>query len=77
MLRIIRIYAKMPGHKPDMQRPFTLPIGSTVGDLCRTVHKDFAEKLRFARLWRTGSHQGIQVHRDHSLVDRDVVELHM
>jgi ribosome-interacting GTPase 1 len=77
MLRIIRVYSKMPGHKPDMQRPFTLPIGSTVGEMCRQVHKDFADKLRFARLWREGSFQGIQVHQDHGLLDRDVVELHM
>ncbi|MBN1824900.1 MAG: 50S ribosome-binding GTPase [Candidatus Eisenbacteria bacterium] len=77
MLRIFRVYSKMPGHKPDLSRPFTLPIGSTVGDLCRQVHKDFAEKLRFARLWREGSFQGIQIHRDHVLEDRDVVELHM
>jgi hypothetical protein len=77
MLRIIRIYPKVPGHKPDMGRPFTLPVGSTVGDLCRIVHKDFADKLRFARLWREGAHQGIQVHQDHGLIDRDVIELHM
>jgi hypothetical protein len=77
MLRIIRVYSKMPGHKPEMERPFTLPVGSTVGDLCRNVHKDFAEKLRFARLWRGETHLGIQVHQDHVLIDRDVVELHM
>ncbi|MFH1679994.1 MAG: GTPase [Candidatus Eisenbacteria bacterium] len=77
MLRVMRVYSKMPGHKPDMQRPFTLPVDSSVGDLCRSVHKDFAEKLRFARLWREGAFQGIQVHKDHGLIDRDVVELHM
>ncbi|MBM3321724.1 MAG: 50S ribosome-binding GTPase [Candidatus Eisenbacteria bacterium] len=77
MLRVMRVYPKMPGHKPDMERPFTLPVGSGVGDLCRIVHKDFAEKLRFARLWREGSFQGIQVHKDHPLLDKDILELHM
>ncbi|MFH1278110.1 MAG: GTPase [Candidatus Eisenbacteria bacterium] len=77
LLRIIRVYSKMPHRPPDYERPFTLDAGSNVGDLCRIVHKDFADKLRFARLWREDSFQGIQVHRDHDLVDKDVVELHM
>ncbi len=76
-LRVIRVHSKMPRQKPDMDRPFTLPVGSNVADLCRVVHKDFDEKLRFARLWREGDFQGIQIHHDHELVDRDIVELHM
>lgn len=77
MLHIVRVYSKMPHKEADFDRPFTLPVGSNVGELCKVVHKDFAEKLRFARLWREGSFQGIQVHRDHDLQDRDVIELHM
>lgn len=77
MLRVIRVYSKMPRHKPDMERPFTLPTGSTIEDLCRMVHKDFTSSLRFARLWREGSFQGIQIHQDHDVMDRDVVELHI
>ncbi len=77
LLHVLRIYSKMPRQKPDMDRPFTLPIGSTVGDLCRQVHKDFSDKLRFARIWREGAFQGIQVHPDYILLDEDIVELHI
>jgi ribosome-interacting GTPase 1 len=77
LLHVLRVYSKMPRQRPDMDRPFTLPVGSTVGDLCRQVHKDFTDKLRFARLWREGAFQGIQVHQDHVLLDEDIVELHI
>ena len=72
----VRIYAKEPGKKPDIERPFVLPAGATVLDLARTVHKEIAEHLRFARIWGHARFEGQQVDRDHVLADRDVVELH-
>jgi ribosome-interacting GTPase 1 len=48
----------------------------TVHDLARTVHKDIAENLRFARIWGHARFDGQQVDRHHVLADRDVVELH-
>ena len=75
-LRVIRIYAKEPGKKPDLERPFVLPHGATVVQLARAVHKEIAERLRFARIWGSGRFDGQQVDRDHPLVDRDIVELH-
>ncbi|HKQ58268.1 MAG TPA: GTPase [Candidatus Eisenbacteria bacterium] len=72
----IRIYAKEPGKKPDMERPFVLPVDATVLQLARAVHKEIAERLRFARIWGSGRFDGQQVDRDHVLADRDVVELH-
>jgi hypothetical protein len=76
-LRRIRIYAKEPGKKADMQRPFVLPEGATVHDLALAVHRDIAERLKYARLWGRGARfDGQQVDRDHVLADRDIVELH-
>jgi len=72
----IRIYAKEPGKKPDFARPFVLESGATVHDLARSVHKDIAENLRFARIWGHARFDGQQVDRHHVLADRDVVELH-
>jgi ribosome-interacting GTPase 1 len=72
----IRIYAKEPGKKPDMERPFVLPGDATVLQLARAVHKEIAERLRFARIWGSARFDGQQVDRDHVLADRDVVELH-
>lgn len=75
-LHCIRIYAKEPGKKPDLDRPFVLKRGATVHDLAMQVHKDIAARLKFARLWGSAKFDGQQVDRDHVLNDRDVVELH-
>ena len=75
-LDIIRIYAKKPGKEPDMAEPFTLARGSTVLDLAGQIHRELGEKLKSARCWGTGVHNGQNVHRTHILNDRDIVELH-
>jgi ribosome-interacting GTPase 1 len=75
-LRRIRVYAKEPGKKPDLERPFVLRTGATVYDLALHVHKDIAERLKYARIWGHARFDGQQVDRDHVLYDRDVVELH-
>jgi uncharacterized protein len=76
-LKRIRVYSKEPGHKPDLGKPFVLPEGATVLDLARAVHKEIAERLKFARLWGSNARfDGQQVDRHHVLLDRDVVELH-
>lgn len=75
-LHIIRVYAKPPGKKPDMNEPFTMPAGATVQDLARTIHRDLAEKLKTARIWGEGVYGGQNVHLTHVLHDKDIVELH-
>jgi len=75
-LKRIRVYAKEPGRKPDLARPFVLPEGATIHDLATHVHKEIAERLKFARLWGHARFDGQQVDRHHVLADKDVVELH-
>lgn len=75
-LRRIRVYGKEPGRKPDMDRPFVLPEGSTIHDLAVHVHKEIAERMKFARIWGHAKFDGQQVDRHHVLADKDVVELH-
>lgn len=75
-LGVIRVYTRRPGVKAELDRPFTIPTGGTVLDVARLVHKDLAEKLRFAKVWGAGVHDGSQVRGDHVLSDKDVVELH-
>ncbi|MGE5347168.1 MAG: GTPase [Acidithiobacillales bacterium] len=75
-LNRIRVYAKEPGHKPDLERPFILEAGATVHDLALHVHKEIAERLKFARIWGRARFDGQQVDRRHVLADKDVVELH-
>jgi ribosome-interacting GTPase 1 len=76
LLNIIRIYAKPPGKKPDMDEPFTLPAGATVMDLATAIHRQLAEKLKFARIWGTGVYDGQNAQRNHVLNDKDIIELH-
>jgi ribosome-interacting GTPase 1 len=76
-LNVIRVYTKRPGKPADMESPFTCPVGSTVAELATLVHRDFAEKLKSARVWGTGVFDGQTVTREHELHDRDVVELHV
>lgn len=75
-LNMIRVYTKVPGKPPDMDKPFTLKRGSTLLDFAATVHKDFAHHLRMARAWGVNKLEGAQIGRDHVLDDGDVVELH-
>jgi ribosome-interacting GTPase 1 len=74
-LHKIRVYSKPPGRKPDLQAPFVLPRGATVRDAAEVIHKELAEKLKYARLWGRG-YSGQMVGRDHVLEDGDVLELH-
>jgi ribosome-interacting GTPase 1 len=76
-LKRIRVYAKEPGYKPDLKRPFVLPERATVHDLAMHVHKEIAERLKYARLWGHARFDGQQVDRHHVLADKDVVELHV
>jgi uncharacterized protein len=77
LLGVLRVYTKVPGKPVDRSKPFTLPVGATVLDLAREVHRDFEHALKFARIWGTGVFEGQTVKRDHELHDADVVELHV
>ncbi|MDQ3980264.1 MAG: TGS domain-containing protein [Actinomycetota bacterium] len=75
-LGVVRVYTKPPGGQADLGRPFTVRRGQTVGDVAWLIHKELAEGLRFARLWRD-QFEGRQVGRDHPVEDGDVIELHV
>jgi len=77
LLGVMRVYTKMPGKPADRTKPFTLPIGGTVIDLAREIHRDLEQSLKFARVWGEGVFEGQTVKRDHELHDADVVELHV
>jgi hypothetical protein len=75
--RLLRVYAKEPGKPPDLGTPFVLREGATVRTLCARIHKDFAENLKFARIWGAHTFEGQRAVGDFPLHDRDVVELHL
>lgn len=76
VLDVIRVYAKEPGKKPDMNRPFVMKRGAVVMDLAEIIHKDLVQNFRFARIWGSARFAGQPVERNHPLQDRDVVEIH-
>jgi ribosome-interacting GTPase 1 len=75
--RIIRVYSKEPGKKPDMDTPFTIPVGFNVHELARIIHKDFVKNLKYACIWGSAKFDGQRVQKDYVLHDRDVVEYHI
>ncbi|MBI5084368.1 MAG: 50S ribosome-binding GTPase [Acidobacteria bacterium] len=78
MLALVRVYTKAPGKKAELDAPYILKRGATVIDAARHVHKDFAEHLRFARLFRLhGERDGLMVDRRHLLEDGDILEFHI
>ncbi len=76
-LDILRVYTKIPGKEPDRTEPVVLKKGSTIEDVALSVHKDFAAKLRYARVWGSGKFDGQMVKRDYPVSEGDVVELHL
>jgi uncharacterized protein len=75
-LGVIRVFTKAPGQPAEFVDPFTVPRGGTVEDLALCVHRELAEKLKFARVWGEDVHDGQSVGRDHVLSEGDMVELH-
>lgn len=76
-LRIVRVYSKVPGKRPDLDTPFVLRRGSTVIDFAERIHNEFPKRLKFAKLWRQGALNGMMVSKEFVLEDKDIVELHV
>lgn len=76
-LGIIRVYTKPVGKEADYSNPIILPIRGTVEDAAVTLHKDFAHKLKFAKIWGHGKYDGQRVQKDFRLNDGDILEFHI
>ncbi len=74
-LNLIRIYTKAPGKDADFSEPVVLRKGSTVLDAAYNIHKDFADKMKYSKLWR-GDKNPKQVGPEELLMEGDVVEFH-
>jgi ribosome-interacting GTPase 1 len=75
-LGMIRVYTKSPGKPADYKDPYSIPDGGTVEDVALQVHRELAEKLKFAKVWGESVHDGQSVDAEHVLCDKDLVELH-
>ncbi|OQX92525.1 MAG: hypothetical protein B6D58_02525 [candidate division Zixibacteria bacterium 4484_95] len=76
-LGIIRVYTKRIGHDVDYVDPIILPVGGTVEDAAIALHKDFAYKLQYAKVWGKGKFKGQRVKNSFVLSDKDVIEFHI
>lgn len=76
-LGLISIFLKEFNKKADMDEPLIMWKGATLRDLCLKLHRDFANKFRFARIWgKTVRFQGMKmVKLEHKLEDNDIIEL--
>ncbi|MEN8237642.1 MAG: TGS domain-containing protein [Actinomycetota bacterium] len=75
-LGVVRVYTKIPGREPDLERPYTVRHGANVLDVAALVHRDIAAEFKFARLWGATEFDAQQVGRDHIVEDGDIIELH-
>jgi hypothetical protein len=76
-MEVVRVYTKQPNKKAELDRPYTIRRGGTLLDVAQLIHKDFAESLKFARVWGSAVHDGTTVKGDYVVHDKDVVELHV
>ncbi|MFH1699774.1 MAG: GTPase [Candidatus Zixiibacteriota bacterium] len=76
-LNIMRVYTKTIGHEPDFTDPIIVPPGSTVEEAALMLHKDFAYKLQFAKIWGSGKYDGQRVQKSYVLRDKDIIEFHI
>ena len=74
---VIRIFTKSPGEEPAYP-PIAVKRGTTVIEVARRIHKEFAKNFRYARVWgKSVKFPGQRVGPDHVLEDGDVVEIHV
>jgi small GTP-binding protein len=76
-LGIIRVYTKEPGSKNPTGRPFAMKRGATIGDLARSIHKEFVMNFLFAMIWaKRLPFSPKKVGLNFILQDNDIVEIH-
>jgi len=75
MLNKMLVFTKKPGQDADLSEPLSLDRGSTVFDLAKILHKDFARNLKFAKVWGSTKFEGQRVGPDYVLKNKDIVEI--
>jgi hypothetical protein len=76
LLEIARIYTKEPGEGPARD-PVVVHRGITVGELARTIHNDFYENFKYARIWGpSAKFPNEKVGLDRVLEDGTIVQLY-
>lgn len=75
-LKLIKVYLKPHGGEIDYDEPLIIQFGSTIGDVCDKLHRNFRDEFRFARVWGASvKHPGQKAMLHHKLVDEDVLTI--
>lgn len=75
-LGFIRIYLKPQGKSADMDEPMIIRQGSTIGDVCDRLHRDFKKRFRYAQVWGSSAkHEGQRAGLEHVLYDDDILSI--
>ncbi|MCX8190013.1 MAG: 50S ribosome-binding GTPase [Candidatus Diapherotrites archaeon] len=74
-LGLILIHTKKPSG-PVAEKPLAMPLGSTVEDVAKVLHKDFYKNLRYARIWGSTKFPGQRVSKEYVLRSGDIIEIY-
>jgi small GTP-binding protein len=75
-LDLMRIYMRPRGAETDFDEPMIVRTGSTVLNVCDTVHRDIKRKFRYARIWgESAKFPGQSVGLEHILQEGDVITI--
>ncbi|MHC1602736.1 MAG: OBG GTPase family GTP-binding protein [Methermicoccaceae archaeon] len=73
-LEFIRVFLKPQGGAADTDEPLVVKRGATVRDVCELLHRDFARKFRYGRVWGSSvKYAGQRVGLEHEVADGDVL----
>jgi ribosome-interacting GTPase 1 len=75
-LGFMRIFLKPQSGAADLEEPLIVRSGSTVGDVCRRLHRDFVDHFRYARIWgESVKYPGQRVGLSHKLKEGDLLSI--
>jgi uncharacterized protein len=76
VLDFIRVYLRPHKGDTDYEEPLVITRGSSVGDVCDHLHRDFRRLFRYAQVWgKSAKFDGQHVAIDHVLEDEDVLTI--
>lgn len=75
-LRLLRLYTKRKGVEPDFNEALIVRSGSTIEDVCDTIHRTLKESFKYALVWGASArHMPQRVGLSHVVADEDVVSI--
>ncbi len=76
LLEKILVYTRKPGEKENLKEPLVLHKGITVKQVAGILHRDFAEKLKYVKVWGSSAFPGQRVSWNFQLKDGDIMEVY-